>query len=303
MTVKKKWKQFWKYRSLTLMAIPAIIYFLVNNYLPMAGIKIAFERLDYRLGIFNSPLVGFENFKYLFASSDAWIIFRNTLGYNFLFMILNGVGAVFTAILLNEITSKKLQKLYQTSMLLPAFLSMTIVGYIVYAFLSPTYGYLNKVTEFLGMEKINAYINPKPWVVIFPVVNFWKNVGYSSIVYLATIVGFDASYYEAASIDGAKRWQQIRYITLPMLKPTIITITLMGIGKMLNADFGLFYQIPLGRSMSTTNVLDTYTYRALMDGQIEKSAAAGLFQSVVGFMLVMITNYITKKLDEESALF
>ena len=304
--IYKRLRVFWKYRALTLMALPALLYFMINNYLPLPGLSIAFKKLDFRLGIWDSPWVGFQNFKYLFMTQDAWVIVRNTLGYNLVFILTVTLGSVFTAILMNEIGSKLLTKLYQTSLLLPALVSMSVVGYVVYAFLSPTYGYMNKLLEFLGMEHVNWYVDPAPWPIILILVWFWKKTGYSSVVYLATIVGIDHSYYEAAIVDGANRWERIRYITLPMLKSTIITLVLLDIGKIFHADFGLFYQVPLasGAISDTTSGIDTYVYRALMEsGNMEMSSAAGFFQSIVGFVLVMITNYVVKKISEEDALF
>ena len=305
-TFKKRCKKFYKYRILTLMALPALLYFLINNYLPLAGLFIAFKKVNFRLGLWKSPWVGFENFRYLFATNDAWLITRNTLAYNLVFIILGTVASIFLALLLNELVGKFFPKLYQTSLIIPAMVSMTVVGYAVYAFLSPSYGYLNQLLTALGKEKVNWYLDPKPWPAILVFVNLWKNAGYNSIVYLAAIVGIDPSYYEAAIVDGATREKRIWYITLPMIKPTIISLTLLSVGRIFYADFGLFYQVPLasGALSETTDVIDTYVFKALMmSGDISKSAAAGLYQSVVGFIMVLLANYIVKKVSKEDALF
>lgn len=305
-TFKKRCKKFYKYRILTLMALPALLYFLVNNYLPLAGLFIAFKKVNFKLGLWKSPWVGFENFRYLFATKDAWLITRNTLAYNLVFIILGTAASILLALLLNELVGNFFPKLYQTSLIIPAMVSMTVVGYAVYAFLSPSYGYLNQLLTALGKEKVNWYLDPKPWPAILVFVNLWKNAGYNSIIYLAAIVGIDPSYYEAAIVDGATRGKRIWYITLPMIKPTIISLTLLSVGRIFYADFGLFYQVPLasGALSETTDVIDTYVFKALMmSGDISKSAAAGLYQSVVGFIMVLLANYIVKKVSKEDALF
>lgn len=299
-------KKFWKYRMLTLMALPAIVYFLINNYFPLPGLSIAFRKIDFRVGIWDSPWVGLENFRYLFMTGDAGLILRNTICYNFIFIFLGTIANVFIAILMNELGAGLLQKVYQSCLLLPALVSMVIVGYVVYAFLGPSHGYLNKIFEMLGVEGVKWYVNPAPWPIILTIVRIWKNTGYGSVVYLATITGIDNSYYEAAIVDGANRWERIRHITLPMLKSTIITLVLLDIGKILNADFDLFYQVPLnsGALSDATNVIDTYVYKAMMvSGDMGKSSAAGFFQSVVGFLLVILTNHLVKKISAEDALF
>lgn len=304
MTRKRKNRK--RYRILTLMTLPALAYLFINCYLPMPGLYIAFKQINYTKGLWNSPWVGLDNFRYLFSTSDAWLITRNTVLYNVVFIVLRTTLAVAIAILMSEIGGRILSRVYQTSLIAPAMVSTAIVGYCVYGFLSPGYGYMNKILEALGMQRVNWYINADPWPVILAIVHIWKEVGYASIVYLASVVGIDRSYYEAAIVDGASRWNRIRYITIPMIKPTIITMVLLSIGGVFHADFGLFYQVPMGSGalLDTTNVIDTYVFRALMgSGDIGKSAAAGLYQSVVGFILVMISNYITRKISEEHALF
>lgn len=303
---KRKGRNRVRNLTLTLMALPGILFFFINNYLPLFGTFIAFKKIDYRKGLWGSDWVGFNNFKYLFSTKDMWIITRNTVLYNLAFIVLGIAFSVFLAIMLNEISGKIAPKFYQTSIIIPAMVSTAIVGYCVFAFLSPTSGILTKMLEKLGMGKINWYLDPKPWPIILVLVYLWKNCGYNSIVYLASIVGIDKSYYEAAALDGANRWQKIRFITLPMIKPTVITMTLMALGRIFYADFGLFYQVPMGSGVlaETTNVIDVYVYNALMQtGDISRSAAAGLYQTVVGFIIVLISNYTVKKVSEEQALF
>ena len=213
---------------------------------------------------------------------------------------------MIVAILLSELPGKKLPSFYQTVIIMPFLLSWAIIGYLVYSFLSPSYGYLNEVLKSLGREPINWYIESKYWPFILTFVNMWKGVGYGSIIYLANIVGIDPSYHEAAIVDGATRFQRIRYITIPMIKNTAVTMTLLEVGSIMHADYGLFYQVPMesGALFDVTNVLDVYVNDALLVyGSIEKSSAAGMYQSVVGFILVLTANYITKKISEENALF
>jgi putative aldouronate transport system permease protein len=290
-----------------MLLVPGVLYLLLNNYLPMFGIVIAFKDINYAKGIFGSEWVGFKNFEFLFATKDAWLITRNTVLYNAVFIVLHAVVPVAFAIALNELRLRLLARTYQSIMFLPHFLSMIVVSYLGYALLSGEYGFLNKaVLEPLGLNPISWYSEAKYWPFILPIVNIWKHVGYYSIIYLAAIIGIDQEYYEAAHIDGASKWQQITRITIPLLRPVIIVMTLLQIGKIFNADFGLFYQVPLdsGALYPTTQVIDTYVYRALLNlGDIGMSASAGLYQAFVGFVLVLATNYAVRKIDKESALF
>lgn len=273
----------------------------------MAGIIIAFKKINYRLGIFESPWVGLSNFKFLFKTKDAWIITRNTIGYNLVFILVGTITAITVAILLNEVRSIKMRKVYQTVILLPFMISIVIVSYLVYGFLSQESGFINNsIIEPLGLNKISWYSEKKYWPFILVIVNLWKGFGYSSIVYFATIVGIDRTYYEAAAIDGAGRWKQITSITLPFIKSMIIIMTLMAISKIFYSDFGLFYQIPRnsGPLIDVTNTIDTYVYRGLVENNnIGMSSAANFYQAVVGFVLVLSANGIVKKIDKESSLF
>ncbi|MEC0228472.1 ABC transporter permease [Paenibacillus alba] len=298
-------------RVLLLMALPATLWFLFFSYLPMAGMVIAFKQYRYSrdgfwASIIESKWVGLQNFKFLFSTNDAYIITRNTLLYNIVFIVLGLVLSVGLAIILSEITNKKLAKLYQTGMFLPYFLSWVIVGYFVFSFLSVDKGMLNHILPWFGVDPIRWYNDKTYWPIIIVLVYLWKSVGYSSVVYLAAIMGIDKSLYEAAMIDGASKWQQIKHITFPMLKPLMTILTLLAIGRIFYADFGLFLQVPRdsGTLYSVTNVIDTYVYRGLKStGEIGMSTAAGLYQSVIGFVLVMTSNYIVRKFDKDNALF
>lgn len=303
---KKSLVKFKEYIPVYLMAIPGLIYLVINNYLPMFGLWMAFTKVNFRKGMFGGEFVGLKNFKFLFASSDAFVIFRNTIGYGLLFLVLNPITSITIAIFLNEIRKTWAKKFYQTIILLPHLISMVIVSYLVYAFLNTNVGIVNRAITFFGGNPVGWYGEPKAWPFILPLVNIWKGVGFGSIIYLSTIVGISDDYYEAAALDGCTRLQQIHYITLPLLKPTVIILTIMGVGGILHSDFGLFYQVPLnqGALIPTTQTLDTYVLRGLMElGNTSMSAAAGFFQSVVGFGLVMTTNAIVKRVSAENSLF
>jgi putative aldouronate transport system permease protein len=301
------WKKMRRYAPLLLMVIPGVIYLFINNYLPMFGLVIAFKDVNFTQGILASDWIGFKNFEYLFKTSDALLITRNTILYNTAFILLNTVIAVAVAILLNEVKLKLFARFYQSIVLIPYLISMVIVGYLVLALMSGETGFINKqLLPMLGIDAISWYSEPKYWPVILTIVNIWKNVGYLCIIYLAAIIGIDPEYYEAATIDGASKWHQIKNITVPLIAPVITIMTLLQIGRIFYSDFGLFYQVPLntGALLSTTNVVDTYVYRALMNlGDIGMSSAAGLYQSVVGFVLVLLSNYIVSKRNRDNALF
>ncbi|WP_442871146.1 ABC transporter permease [Acutalibacter muris] len=286
--------------------LPGLAYLVINNYMPMIGLTFAFKKINYNVGVFNSPWCGLSNFSFLFKTDDAFIIFRNTICYNLVFIILGNVVAIIIAILLEQIRTKAL-KLYQTCILIPYLLSITVVSYLAFAFLSSDSGFINNsILEPLGIEPISWYSTPRYWPFILVFINLWKGFGYSSILYFATLIGIDGSYYEAAVIDGASTWQQIKYVTLPCLKTTIITLVIMAIGRMFYSDFGLFYQVPMNNGMlfDVTNTIDTYVYRGLLQlNDVGRSSAAGFLQSLLGFILVMGTNLVTRKVDPDSALF
>ncbi|NLG87654.1 MAG: sugar ABC transporter permease [Clostridiaceae bacterium] len=289
------------------MMAPGFIYLFFNNYIPIAGLAIAFKDIDFRKGILKSDWIGFRNFEYLFKTKDALIITRNTLMYNAAFILLGIVFGVIAALLMNEVSNKRLLKFYQTAILSPQLVSWIVVSYFVYALLSIDKGMVNnRILPLLGMKEISWYTEPKYWPFIITIMQIWKTIGFNSIIYLATIVGIDSEYYEAATLDGASRGQQIIHITLPLLVPTIVTLFLIHVGRIFYADFGLFFQVPMnsGALFSTTNVIDTYVYRALLQlGDIGMSAAAGFYQSIVGFVLIVISNLIIRKFNKENALF
>ncbi len=295
-----------KHWMLWLMAAPAVIALFIFSYLPMTGLVMAFQRLDLRKGIFTSPFVGFKNFEFLFSTTDAWIITRNTILYNVAFIVLNLVLSVALAIIMSELTNKIYSKVLQTVFIMPNFLSMVVIATIVYAFLSPTNGFINSLLLEYGYSPVNWYNEKGVWPFLLVLVYLWKNVGYSSVVYMAVISGISAEYYEAAALDGASKLQQAKYITIPHLRSIVVIKLIMAIGKIFRADFGLFYTVPRDSGMlySVTNVLDTYIYRGLTQlNNYGMSTAAGLYQSVVGFILVLVANKIVTMIDPDSAMF
>ncbi len=292
---------------LYIMLLPGFIYILINNYVPMAGIVVAFKQYNYQLGIWGSRFIGLSNFEFLFKTREAWIITRNTLLYNIAFIVVGTTISIAVATLLNEIHWEQGKKFYQTVILTPFLISIVVVSYLVYAFLSTEYGFINKsILEPLGCARISWYSQPRYWPLILLSVNVWKYFGYNCIIYYATLVGIDRTYYEAAVIDGANRWQQFCHVTIPGLLPTISILTLMAIGRIFYSDFGLFYQVPLnsGPLIDVTNTIDTYVYRGLIElNNIGMASAAGLYQSSVGFVLVLLANFLVRRFSQESALF
>ena len=298
---------------LTSMVLPGAIWFFLLRYLPMAGIILAFK--NYKVypknptfwnNLMHSAWSGLKNFKFLFATTDSWIYIRNTVGYNVLWIFLGLVIAVAFAIMLNELSRKFIAKTYQTLMFFPYFLSWVVASYFLLAFLDPTRGLVDHYLVAHGMEKIDWYNSPQYWPVILTICNLWKNIGYSSILYLAAITGIDTSQYEAAAIDGASKWQQIKYVTIPNLRPMICILLIMNVGKIFNSDFGLFYTVPLnsGSLFSATQVIDTYVYRVMTaTNNIGMSTAGGLLQNAVGFVCIMIANKVVQRIDEDSTLF
>lgn len=289
---------------LLLMMLPGLVYLFCNNYLPMFGILIAFKKVNFSIGILQSPWVGFQNFEFLFKTKDAWTMIRNTVCYNVVFISLGLVISVAIAILMAEISSRKIAKVIQPIICFPSMVSAVILSFLVYGFLSNTYGFIN--TTILKDNPINWYASAAYWPFILTIVHFWQSSGQSSIIYMASIGGIDKGLYESARLDGANKMQQIWNITLPMLRPMIILMTLMSIGRIFNSDFGLFYQVPLGQGLltSTTQTIDTYVYRALLElNNVGMSSAASVFQAIIGFLLVVISNAIVRKVDNENALF
>lgn len=305
-TTGSGWRRFKRYLPLFLMALPGVTYLIINNYLPMSGLIVAFKDYNVRKGIWGSEWIGFKNFEYLFKTQDAWNITRNTIFYNLTFIALVTLLAVTLAVCLNEVKNKHLSRFFQTVFLLPHLVSMITVAYLTYAFLSQESGWINSIIKRLGGDPIAWYTESKYWPFILTIVYVWKQVGYSTILYYASIVGVDRSYYEAAALDGATKWQQVCRITVPLISPVIIMMVLLNIGKIFYSDFGLFYQVPMqsGPLLDITSTIDTYVYRGLMKlGDIGMSGAASFYQSVVGFITIFVCNWIVKKRSPENSLF
>lgn len=286
-------------------AIPVLLVF-VFNYLPMIGTIIAFKDYRYDLGILGSNWVGFKNFEFFFQSNVFARITINTLAYNFAFIIVSTVSSILVALLLYEVTSRARTKLFQTILITPHFMSWVVAGSMVYAILQPQNGFLNTILNVFGIESINWYAEPNKWPAILTVTYVWKNVGIDSVIYYAALMGLDASLFEAAKIDGATRTQTTKSIIIPCILNLIVMLTILKVGNIFRADFGMFYQIPRNVSIlyEKTDVVDTYIFRSMREvGDMGMSTAIGLLQSVVGFILVLITNWASKKIDEDYGLF
>lgn len=302
--VKKEIKLWKKNSGLTILTIPAVIVLFIMCYLPMFGIIIAFKDYNYSLGILNSPWNGFKNFEFFFKSSDALRITRNTLLYNSVYIIAGTSVAVLFAICMNEL-SKRWIKVYQTIMFIPYFISWIVVGYLMISFFDTQYGLINRVIGNLGGNAIGWYNTKGYWPFILIFMNLWKYVGYNTVIYYATIIGIDPSYYEAAKLDGAGGIQMIKYITLPMLKKMIIILFILSLGNIFRGDFGLHYfgTNNAGALYAVTDVIDTYAFRALRQmGDIPMASAVSAFQSIVGCITILFANRIIKKIDADAAL-
>ena len=289
-----------------LMGLPGLIYLFINNYIPLLGLQIAFKNFNYAKGMWESPWIGLRNFEFLFKSKDAFVMIRNTLLYNILWIILSMVLGVSAAILLNEVRNKAAKKFYQTVILLPYLMSMVVIAYLVYAYLSPTSGLFTKLIERVSGTAPQFYQETKWWPFLLTFVNQWRGIGFGMILYLSSLLGIDPSFYEAASLDGASKWQQIRLITIPLLKPTILMLLVMSLGQVFRSDFGLFYQVPMMQSAlyPVTQTIDTYVYRALLKlNDVGMSSAASFVQSVVGFIFIVVANKIVSRFDENSSVF
>lgn len=297
--LKRNWPLF-------LMLVPTAVYFIINNYMPMIGIYFSFINFSFTDGLWGSPFVGFKNFEFLFQS-QMWRLVRNTLLYNTAFILLGNCLQIFFAVLISQLTQRRFKKITQTMMFMPYFVSYVMVNVLVYALLEYDYGAINSALVSLGFERLDFYNSPKYWPFIIVIVNLWKGLGYGMVVYLATITSIDPELYAAAKVDGANIFQQIRYITLPHLKPTFILLLVYAVGSIMKGNFELFYQLVgnNGILFSTTDILDTYVYRVTVSQPLDigLGAAAGLFQSVFGFVVVMVTNWFIKRKNPEQALF
>lgn len=295
------------------MVAPGALWLLLLRYLPMGGIILAFK--NYKIypkdptflnNLIHSKWVGLDNFKFLFTTGDSWVMIRNTLAYNIVFIILGVIIPVAFAVMMSELSKKFVAKTYQTLMFFPYFLSWVVVSYFLNAFIDAQYGLIPMAQRAAGETAVSWYTTPGPWPYIIVFANLWKNVGYSTVLYLAAITGIDQTQYEAAAIDGASKWQQILHVTLPNLRTMIAILSILNVGKIFNADFGLFWNVPMqnGALFSVTQVIDTYIYRVLMNtGNIGQSTAAGLLQNIVGFICIIGANAVVKKIDSDSTLF
>lgn len=295
------------------MVAPGALWLLLLRYLPMGGIILAFK--NYKIypkdptflnNLIHSKWVGLDNFKFLFTTGDSWVMIRNTLAYNIVFIILGVIIPVAFAIMMSELSKKFVAKTYQTLMFFPYFLSWVVVSYFLNAFIDAQYGLIPMAQRAAGEAAVSWYTTPGPWPYIIVFANLWKNVGYSTVLYLAAITGIDQTQYEAAAIDGASKWQQILHVTLPNLRTMIAILFILNVGKIFNTDFGLFWNVPMqnGALFSVTQVIDTYIYRVLMNtGNIGQSTAAGLLQNIVGFICIIGANAVVKKIDSDSTLF
>ena len=312
--IKKKRRRFtWDDFELTLLSLPTIVWLIAFCYVPMFGIVFAFKNYKYKPGkgflyslFVSSKWVGFKNFEFLFRSPDIANIFRNTLGYNVIFIIIGITLPVALAIMITQLYSRKLAKVCQTSVFLPHFLSWVVVSYFVYAFLSTDKGLVNSMLNQFGGETIMWYQNKSYWPFLLVFINTWKTFGYSMVVYMATITGIDQSLYESAVIDGASRWQQAWGITIPLLRPVISIMFIMNVGHIFSTDFGLFYQVTRDSNslIDVTQTLDVYVYKALMQSNnYNYSSAVALLQSVFGCILLVVANVVVKKIDPESGMF
>lgn len=294
------------YRALLLMCAPAVLFFFAFSYMPMPGIYVAFVKYNYRSGIFGSEFVGLDNFKFLLTSGKLFDLTRNTILYNLAFIILGNLVAVFMAILINELRAKYFKKVTQTMMFLPYFISHVLVGLLVYNLLNYDFGFVNSVLTRLGLERWGPYSDSSVWPILIVIIQLWKDTGYNSIVYFAAIMNIDMEIIESARVDGANGFQKIRYIILPSLKPTVIILLLFAMGGIVKGNFGLFYNIIGTNSLlyNTTDIIETYVYRATMtDFNFSTASAVGFYQSIIGFAMVMLCNYVVKKIEPDYSLF
>lgn len=301
------WQRFKNNRTLLLMCLPAIVFFFVFSYIPMPGLYLAFVRYNYTAGIFKSPFVGFDNFRFLVITGDLWLLTRNTVLYNLAFILCGNCLQIFVALLLNEIASKWFKKVSQTFMFLPYFISYVLVGLFAYNFLSYKFGMLNSILKTLGYEPIKTYSNPTIWKYIIVATHLWKSTGYGSIIYFASIMSLNPEILEAAHIDGANAFQRIRYIILPWLKPTFVILLLFSLGAVMRGNFQLFYNLVGGSNTllyESTDIIETFVFRALMNNfNFSMGSAVSLYQSIFGFAIVMTANWLVRKIEPDYALF
>ena len=303
----RAWKTFRNNKTLLLMCLPAVIFFIVFNYCPLPGVWIAFTSYNFRDGIFGSPFVGLSNFEFLISSGELWTLTKNTILYNLVFILLGNVFQIVIALMLNEIRSKFFKKVSQTIMFLPYFISAVLIGAIAFNILNYDTGALNALLRETGADPIQIYSKAGLWPFIIIFCNMWQQTGYGSVVYFAAICGIDSSMVEAAEVDGATSWQRIRYIILPSLKGTFIILLLFALGGIMKGNFGLFWNLTGGANSQlfpTTDIIETFVYRTMTtQNNFATSSAVGLYQSIFGFVLVIFSNWVVKRLDPDYALF
>jgi putative aldouronate transport system permease protein len=303
--IRGEWRHLLSQRELLILALPAMLMMLIFDYLPMIGNVIAFTRFRYDRGIFGSEWVGFRNFEFFFTSQAAVNITRNTVLYNMAFIIITLVIALSFAVLLNELP-RKWAVIYQTMLFLPFFLSWVVVSYVTTAFLDFRHGYANQLLASAGQSPVRWYFEPEYWPYILNIVHLWKSVGFSTLVYYAGIIGIDTTYYEAARVDGATKWHMVRHITIPLLMPLVIILFILALGNIFRGDFGLFFFIPNNSSFlyGTTDIIDTYVYRALTQvADMGMGTAVGLYQSTVGLITVVLANWVVRRVSRDYALW
>nr|WP_227013936.1 ABC transporter permease subunit [Paenibacillus psychroresistens] len=288
------------------MFAPIAIYFIFFAYIPMAGVVMAFKDFNYRDGIFLSPWNGFDNFHYFFNSGKALLVTRNTIIYNIVFLGAYTFFSILAAVLISEVYTKWFKKTVQTLMFLPYFISWVTVSAFVYNFLNYEYGIVNRILQSLNMEAIDIYSTTSYWYLLLPLLYVWKWVGFGSVLYLAAIVGIDQEIYEAATIDGASKMQKITKITLPLLKPTMIILILLGLGRIMRGEFDMFYQLigNNGTLMDATDIIDTLVFRSLV-GSLDfgMASSVGFYQSALTLIIILFANYLVRRYDKEHALF
>jgi putative aldouronate transport system permease protein len=290
---------------LFVLAMPGLLFLLAFYYAPLFGLIIPFKRMNYAKGIWGSDWIGFKNFEFFFKSQDAFRVTRNTLVLNFSFISITLILTIILALFLFELSGRKV-KVYQTAMFMPYFISWIVASYILYALLNPLMGVIPHTLKALGMATPNFYTTPKPWSSILIIAYVWKNAGYMTLLFYASLMGIDSTQFEAAAIDGAGKLRIVFHISIPFLVPVIILLAILQIGKIFYSDFGMFYFLTRdsGALYSATDVVDTYVYRALrITGDIGMASAAGLYQSAVGFLLVLGSNLIVRRINRESAIF
>lgn len=295
-----------KNKILFIMLIPAVIYIIIFNYVPLFGLIVAFKRYNHADGIFFSPWVGLDNFRFFFISGKAWIVTRNTLIFNVIFIVCNVIFDVSAAILISEMKGKYFKKLCQSFMFLPFFMSWVVVATIVYNIFNYEYGILNTIMKGMGKDPVDIYNQASMWYFLLPLFNIWKSIGYNSILYLSSIMGINPEISQAAEIDGANIFQRIRHVTLPHITPTIIIMVLLSIGRILRGNFEMFYQLvgTATRIYDTTDIIDTYVFRSMISGSdFGMVSAAGFYQSVLCFIIIVSVNRIVKRIKKDYALF